>query len=155
MKMQWLLHTLSTHPSPHSFQALWSKGSMTLAASPLPLVFIFTMRTSRTETEQNTGNWGDLCWGVDYGTAQGWFILCDSSPWQDYRKSGSCWGANMYPLHWNVGRWWLNGFCHKALTNYQELGVFRVLVPVLRILTEIFCKCGFFSLAQNCFPGEE
>lgn len=82
------------------------KDLMTLVAPPLPLVPIFTMRTSRAETVLNTQDWGDLCWVVDDGTAQGRFILCDSSPWQDYRKSGSCWGANMYPLHWDVGRWW-------------------------------------------------
>lgn len=118
--------------------------SMTLAASPLPLVPIVTARTSRTETELKAEDWGDLYWVVDDGTAQGRFILCDSFPWQDYRNSGSCWGANMYPLHWDVGRWWLNCFSHKALTNYRTSGVLRVLVPVLWILTEIFCKCGFF-----------
>lgn len=97
-----------------------AKGLMILAASPLPPAPIFTMRTSRTETELNTEDWGDLCWVVHDGAAQGRFILCDSSPWQYYRKSGSCWGANMYPLHWDVGRWWWNCFCHKALTNYQD-----------------------------------
>lgn len=107
------------------------------------------------QREMNAEDWGDPYWVVEDGTAQGRFILCDFSPWQDYRKSGSHWGANMYPLHWDVGRWWLNCFSHKALTNYQHLRVLRVLVPVLWILTEIFCKCGFFSLVRNCFPDEE
>lgn len=90
-----------------------ARGSVTFVASPLPLVSwkSHTMRTSGTEAELNMEDWGDLYWVVDDSTAQGRFIHCDSSPWQDYGDSDSCWGANVYPLHC---------FSCKALTNYWD-----------------------------------